>query len=146
MRLVTNANASPRASIAVVLVLGARPNEQASLSGPSFNTIEAARASVLSCLPVMAIVVTPNSASDGSSCAIDRTHHGGSKFSTHCNESFEMHQNPYENKHEQFTSNGSGMIQLPIDGFANLSNYDPAQYMTVAPGYWRSQGTYMIDF
>jgi len=47
---------------------------------------------------------------------------------------------------ESFTSNINSMVQRPINGFANLSNYDPAQYMTVTPGYWRSQGTYMIDF
>ena len=47
MRLVTSARASPTASMAVVLVLGARPSEQASCSGPRSIVTVAARASVL---------------------------------------------------------------------------------------------------
>jgi len=47
---------------------------------------------------------------------------------------------------ENFTSNANSMVQRPINGFGSLINYYPAQYMTVTPGYWRSQGIYMIDF
>jgi hypothetical protein len=47
---------------------------------------------------------------------------------------------------ENFTYNANANVHRPIDGFGRLSNYDPVQYMTVTPGYWRSQGTYMIHF
>ena len=60
MRLVTSASASPIASIAVVLVLGASPSEQASLSGPRSIVTFAARPSVLVRLPVMAMIGMPN--------------------------------------------------------------------------------------
>ena len=46
---------------------------------------------------------------------------------------------------ESFTYNVNTMVQRPVDGFANL-HYDPVGFMTVTPGYWRSQGTYNIDF
>ena len=67
MRLATSASASPTASMAVVLVLGARPSEQASLSGPRSIVTVAARPSVLVRLPVTATIGTPNSFSEGSS-------------------------------------------------------------------------------
>ncbi len=67
MRLVTSARASPTASIAVVLLLGARPSGQASSTGPSSRTTRAARPSVLSARPVMAMIGKPNSASGANS-------------------------------------------------------------------------------
>ena len=63
-RLVTSARASPTASIAVVLLLGARPSGQASSTGPSSRTTRAARPSVLSARPVIAMIGTPKSASE----------------------------------------------------------------------------------
>ncbi len=67
MRLVTRASASPTPNMAVVLVLGASPSEQASLSGPSSITTEAADASVLVRRAVIAMIDAPSSLSDGSS-------------------------------------------------------------------------------
>jgi hypothetical protein len=47
---------------------------------------------------------------------------------------------------EEYFTSTDGMIQRPVGDFGSMVNYDPAQYMTVTPGYWRSQGKYMIDF
>ena len=55
------------ANMAVVLVLGARPSEQASLSGPRSIVTVAARPSVLVRRPVTATIGTPKAASEGSS-------------------------------------------------------------------------------
>jgi len=66
MRAITSASASPNASMAVVEVLGASPNEQASRIGPRSSTTLALRANVLPVLPVMATIGTPNSITEGS--------------------------------------------------------------------------------
>jgi hypothetical protein len=52
--------------MAVVLVLGARPREHASWSGPKSMTIVAAAAKVLSVRPVMAMIGTFKASNDGS--------------------------------------------------------------------------------
>ena len=52
--------------MAVVLVLGAKPNEQASRSGPSSNVTAAARPSELVCRAVMAMIGTRRRARLGS--------------------------------------------------------------------------------
>ena len=58
MRLTTSAKASPTASIAAVLLLGASPSGQASSTGPRSMTTAAARANVLAARPVMAMIGT----------------------------------------------------------------------------------------
>jgi hypothetical protein len=46
---------------------------------------------------------------------------------------------------ESFNTSTTG-VHRSIVGYGSLVNYDPVQYMTVTPGYWRSQGKYMINF
>ena len=56
MRLTTSARASPTASIAAVLLLGAEPSGQASSTGPRSITTAAERANVLPAEPVTAMI------------------------------------------------------------------------------------------